>query len=172
MSKISNVFLAGLLSAALFAVPAMAQKEGGGVSVGGGKAASGGGSGGGKAMSGGGGGGNRAVSGGNRSGGSGGSKAQSNPGRSSGGAVRSSPRNSGVVIQQNRNVVRDRNAGGNRHVGGNRGGHRGVRHLWGGLPFYFYDGYYHGDCGWLRRRAEATGSRYWWVRYRQCREDD
>ena len=53
--------------------------------------------------------------------------------------------------------------------GERREGYRGQRFLYGGLPFYFYDGYYHGDCGWLRRRAEATGSRYWWVRFRQCR---
>lgn len=48
----------------------------------------------------------------------------------------------------------------------------GTRYLWGGLPFYFYDGYYYGDCRWLRRRAEATGSSYWWTRYRQCRDFD
>ena len=65
-------------------------------------------------------------------------------------------------------VDRDRHRGDRHRVGHN---YRGTRYLWGGLPFYFYDGYYHGDCGWLRRRAEATGSRYWWVRYRQCRED-
>jgi hypothetical protein len=46
--------------------------------------------------------------------------------------------------------------------------HRGRHHSW-GPGFYFYDGYYHGDCGWLRRRAEETGSRVWWRRYRQCR---
>jgi hypothetical protein len=162
MSKFSNAVLAGFLSAALFAVPAMAQKDGGGVQVGGGKAAGGGG--GGKAVSGGGGG--MKSSGG----GGGGNRVHSNTTRSPG-TVRSTPRSSGVVIQQNRTVIRDRNVGGSRHVE-RRGHHRGTRYLWGGLPFYFYDGYYHGDCGWLRRRAEATGSRYWWIRYRQCREDD
>ena len=51
--------------------------------------------------------------------------------------------------------------------------HRGVRYSWGpGAEFFFYDGYYHGDCSWLRRKANATGSRYWWQRYRQCRELD
>jgi hypothetical protein len=51
--------------------------------------------------------------------------------------------------------------------------HRGVRYFWGpGAVFYFYDGYYHGDCSWLRLKAEATGSRYWWRRYRLCRELD
>ena len=49
--------------------------------------------------------------------------------------------------------------------------HRGVRYMWGGLPFLFYDGYYHGDCSWLRRKARETGSSYWWRRYRQCRDD-
>lgn len=48
---------------------------------------------------------------------------------------------------------------------------RGVRYMWGGLPFFFYDGYYHGDCSWLRRKARQTGSSYWWRRYRQCRDD-
>ena len=27
-------------------------------------------------------------------------------------------------------------------------------------------GYYGGHCGWLRHQARATGSRYWWHRYR------
>ena len=27
----------------------------------------------------------------------------------------------------------------------------------------------YGRCEWLRRRALATGSSYWWRRYRQCR---
>jgi hypothetical protein len=60
---------------------------------------------------------------------------------------------------------RDRHRDGRRH-------HRGIRYSWGGPVFYFYDGYYHGDCGWLRRRAIATGSRYWWQRYRLCRAYD
>ena len=51
---------------------------------------------------------------------------------------------------------------------GERGHHRG-RHLDWGPGFYFYDGHYHGDCRWLRRRAEDTGSRTWWQRYRACR---
>ncbi|MBA4132356.1 MAG: hypothetical protein C0519_13145 [Hyphomicrobium sp.] len=46
---------------------------------------------------------------------------------------------------------------------------RGHRYLWGpGLGFYFYDGYYYGDCDWLERRALATGSAYWWDRYNRC----
>lgn len=51
-----------------------------------------------------------------------------------------------------------------------RGSRKGVRFYWGpGAEFYFYDGYYHGDCAWLRRKARATGSQYWRIRYRQCR---
>jgi hypothetical protein len=47
----------------------------------------------------------------------------------------------------------------------------GRHQTWGpGISFYFYDGYYYGDCGWLRRRARVTGSPYWWRRYRQCRD--
>lgn len=50
---------------------------------------------------------------------------------------------------------------------------RGRSYAWGpGFTFYFYDGYYYGDCQWLRRRAIATGSRYWWQRFRQCRDWD
>jgi hypothetical protein len=30
-------------------------------------------------------------------------------------------------------------------------------------------GYVPGGCGWLRRRALATDSPYWWRRYRACR---
>ena len=61
-------------------------------------------------------------------------------------------------------IIRDRD-----RRGGDR--RRGTRYSWGGLGgvFYFYDGYYHGDCSWLRRKAVSTGSRYWWQRFRQCR---
>jgi hypothetical protein len=44
------------------------------------------------------------------------------------------------------------------------------RFYWGpGAEFWFYDGYYHGDCRWLRRKAVQTGRQYWWRRYRLCR---
>lgn len=45
------------------------------------------------------------------------------------------------------------------------------RHIFIGVPFaygaypYYYDG---GGCYWLRRRAVATGSPYWWSRYEAC----
>jgi len=45
----------------------------------------------------------------------------------------------------------------------------GRHFVWGGLPFWFYGGYYYGDCDWLYRRAIATGSAYWWDRYDSCR---
>ncbi len=46
----------------------------------------------------------------------------------------------------------------------------GRSYYWGpGIQFWSYDGYYYGDCGWLKRRAAITGSRYWWRRYQLCR---
>lgn len=49
---------------------------------------------------------------------------------------------------------------GHRH----RHGRRGVD-----LDIYVGPGYgYVSECDWLRRRALATGSRYWWRRYRAC----
>lgn len=70
--------------------------------------------------------------------------------------------------------------GGGGHVHAFRGG--GVR-FYGGPRFvrrgaYFaaplavYGGYRYyggGGCYWLRERAMATGSRYWWSRYHACR---
>lgn len=53
---------------------------------------------------------------------------------------------------------------------GNR--RRGTRYVWApGIAFYFYDGFYHGDCSWLRRKARETGSRYWRQRYEKCRDE-
>jgi hypothetical protein len=48
------------------------------------------------------------------------------------------------------------------------------RHIfWGpSLDFYYYDGYYYGNCEWLRERAIYTGSHYWWRRYELCRYYD
>jgi hypothetical protein len=55
--------------------------------------------------------------------------------------------------------------------GDDRNRRRGTRYSWGpGAIFYFYDGFYHGDCDWLRRKAQQTGSSYWRARYRQCRD--
>lgn len=64
--------------------------------------------------------------------------------------------------------------GGGRHHHGH--GHGGLRFY--GYPFVGYGAYYDGDggysegCGWLRRRALATGSRYWWARYEDCVDDN
>jgi len=46
----------------------------------------------------------------------------------------------------------------------------GQRHIWGGITFYLSDGYYYGECGWLKRRAIRTDSPVWWNRYRRCRD--
>ena len=41
-----------------------------------------------------------------------------------------------------------------------------------GRPFIGYRAYYGGGysegCGWIRKRAQATGGRYWWTRYENC----
>ena len=75
---------------------------------------------------------------------------------------------------RDRSGIRDGRRGGDMDRGYRRGGggyapwRSGRRYSW-GPGFYFYNGYYYGDCGWLRRRAVATGSSYWWDRYRLCR---
>jgi hypothetical protein len=39
----------------------------------------------------------------------------------------------------------------------------------GAYPYvYDYDYYAGNDCEWLRQRAIATGSEYWWSRYQSC----
>lgn len=67
--------------------------------------------------------------------------------------------------------------GGRRHIyGGWNGGwnrgyrrrHYGYRRFY-GPGVYFGTGYGYRSCGYLRRRAVVTGSRYWWRRYQQCR---
>jgi hypothetical protein len=70
--------------------------------------------------------------------------------------------------------------GGGRHYAHKGGGHghydRHKHHEhyrsygyygWYGRPYFGY-GYYGGGCGWLYRRAVATGSPYWWDRYYDC----
>ena len=151
--------------------------SGGAAQAGGGGApkAGGGGGGGGRAVTpGGGGGGTRTV---NPGGGGGGGDRGQTVRRSGDGGNRGA-----TVVQQNRTVVRGdgdrgRRVDGDRgrRVDGDRGRdergeRRGRRYDWGGVAFYFYDGYYHGDCQWLKRRYRETGNRYWLVRYRQCRD--
>jgi hypothetical protein len=91
--------------------------------------------------------------------------------------LRDGGRNRGPVVNVNPGRRAGDGARPGRHIG--RGGKRydrrhvrryGRHFSWGpGISFWFYDGYYYGDCTWLRRRAIATGSNYWWRRYRQCR---
>jgi len=55
-------------------------------------------------------------------------------------------------------------------------GHHHHGHGRGGVFVYgypYYDGYYgySDSCYWLRRRALATGSSYWWNRYYDCVND-
>ena len=78
----------------------------------------------------------------------------------------SGTRRDGGVYRGDRRVRPDVGGGGR---GGNRPWRAGRQHNWGGSPFYFWNGYYYGDCQWLKRRAAATGSRYWLRRYRLCR---
>ena len=99
--------------------------------------------------------------------------------------VRTTPDRSNTISDRQRTTVRTRTTAdrgdGERRDGERRGGgrergengeHRGTRFAFGiGEIFYFYDGYYYGDCSWLRRKARETGSNYWWSRYRLCREE-
>jgi hypothetical protein len=47
--------------------------------------------------------------------------------------------------------------------------HRRGWHRPHGFRLYIGPRHYYGRCAWLRHRAHATGSRYWWRRYRRCR---
>jgi hypothetical protein len=111
--------------------------------------------------------GDRGATGGNRGGGS--AKMNSNRGDRGNRVERQRPNGGRVVTGGG-----DRGGRGmesrNRDRGGRGDYRRGRRLSWGdGIYFYFWDGYYYGDCAWLHRRAIATGSRVWWSRYRQCR---
>jgi hypothetical protein len=56
------------------------------------------------------------------------------------------------------------------HDGRHHGHHR---HFRGFVGYPYVDGYYgySDSCYWLRRRALATGSSYWWNRYYDCTND-
>jgi hypothetical protein len=57
------------------------------------------------------------------------------------------------------------------HVGRAFSGHRfRGRHLAVGVPLAYGAYYYSDGCYWLKRRALATGSGYWWDRYYACVE--
>ena len=70
--------------------------------------------------------------------------------------------------------------GGDWNRGGKQGGYawkggkkynNRYRYVYPGLGLGLaYGGYSYGDeCGWLYRRAQATGSPYWWQRFQECR---
>ena len=161
----------------------------GGEKGGGGGAGASRGSGGGAARGGGGGGGSAARS----SGGGGGGPAVRSSGGGDGGRVGARSESRTVVRSSGEGERRVRSGDGERRArsgdgdrtrvivrGGDRDRDRGrgerregrgTRYVWGGLPFFFYDGYYHGDCSWLKRRYRETGSSYWLARYRQCRDE-
>ena len=178
MARITQTLMAAALAAALLAVPALAQNPGGGGGGGqkaggggggGGQKSGGGGGGGGQKAGGGGGGGQRAINRAARSGDGSGQRAINRAARGGGDVnvrVRVPNADRAVTVEKRVNrTVNNRN----RKVGRESGNRRGTRFVFGGLPFYYYDGYYHGDCSWLRRKANATGSVYWRQRFRQCR---
>jgi len=47
--------------------------------------------------------------------------------------------------------------------------HFGVGIVLGAPIVYGGYGYHSRGCGWLYRKAEETGSKYWWKRFHQCR---
>lgn len=104
------------------------------------------------------------------------------------GATKAPAATTGVVIDVRRGGRHGFRGGHRAFRGGNfrrfRGGHlrhhRGVRRHWRGhrrwrrggiyfgVPYLAYRSYGYGRCGWLRRKALRTDSRYWWRRYRRC----
>jgi hypothetical protein len=51
--------------------------------------------------------------------------------------------------------------------------HHGFRVIIGAPVVYGGYGYYnHRPCYWLYRKAQYTGSHYWWKRFHQCRYGD
>jgi hypothetical protein len=61
--------------------------------------------------------------------------------------------------------------GGYAYRGGKGKDHRNYRYLYPSIGLGLaYGAYNYGDeCGWLWRRAQATGSPYWWQRFQECR---
>jgi hypothetical protein len=52
-------------------------------------------------------------------------------------------------------------------------GHNHHRRFYYAAPFVGYGAYYGGSgCGWLRHRAETTGTSYWWSRYEACLDEN
>ena len=97
------------------------------------------------------------------------------PGRKAESDIRWHGRQKGVVclaerkLRVNRPRLR-RKGGGHGHCDRHRhhGRYRSYGYYgWYGGPYFGY-GYYGDRCGWLYRRAVATGSPYWWDRYYDC----
>jgi hypothetical protein len=104
--------------------------------------------------------------------------------RGGGGGGRSiagGPRGGGKVMRGGGDGGRDFNRGRGKRGGeytyrGGKGDYRRGHRYSRGYP-YFWPGVmaggayaygYADKCGWLRRRAQATGSPYWWQRYEEC----
>ena len=92
-------------------------------------------------------------------GGGGGTKFRTNPG--------------GKYIHRDSGAKFHTNPGGKYRWSGKYDKHHSYPHYrrygygaWYGLPLYSYGG----GCGYLYRQAMATGSAYWWNRYRRCRD--
>lgn len=78
------------------------------------------------------------------------------------------------VYSGNRTVSRSFGGGVKHHRPHHGHKHRGSRgFVYYGVPAYYgYSNYYAGNqCAWLYRKAVRTGSRYWWNRYHDCRDD-
>ncbi len=46
----------------------------------------------------------------------------------------------------------------------------GAPMIYGGYGYHGYHGYK--SCYWLKKKAWATDSKYWWKRYYECKHDD
>jgi hypothetical protein len=164
----------------------LAREGGRGGGGGGMRSGGGGGKGGGSGLAGrgGGGGGMRSGGGGGWSGGGkgGGPGLAGRGGRDGGGAMTRGGRYAGDGAPRIRGGDRGEWKGGRsewkggnqrRHAGRSHDGHKGQRHrvwrdgrwiwAWGPAVYAYAD-----DCGWIWRRAQATGSPYWWRRYEEC----
>jgi hypothetical protein len=85
-----------------------------------------------------------------------------------------SERGSDRIVRRDRDGRNGDRYDGRRRWSGGDGGRRhwrsGRRYSWGpGVVFYLNDGYYYGECNWLKRRYRQTGHRVWLRRYAMCR---
>jgi hypothetical protein len=138
---------------------------------GGGRGGGGGGDGGGHVSGGGGGGGDGGGRAALRGGGDGGGGPSGQLARRGGGGgddlSGGGPKNKGA----GRDFDRGDHKGGDKHFSSRDHDHHGNRHrvFRNGVWVWVYGDYYAGnDCYWLLRRAQITGSPYWWHRYEEC----